>query len=360
LALPISVQMDSRWPAEAVKSTQEYLATARALQDRTYWPVLMFVSTNLFLWHLDAFKKLDDPTSEFADKFKRATAFLNAAVQSEICGNNFIGTVDSFCDDASFESHVSGLFSDVWLDMTDDIYFDETFEFTRTRFEKSGVDPYQFFKDKVVLDAGCGSGKFSTAIAKFGAKKVVGVDIGERGLSFAKEQASKIAHGDRLVYQYGSLLDLPFEGAEFDIVWSNGVIHHTLGYEKCLSEFARVTKKGGSLFLYVNGRMGLLELLMDTLRVSTQVIPRALFQHFLRLQGINSGRLYWMMDFLYAPYEWKSKTEVLELLAGAGYKNVRQLTRGVQTDQIEQISSGLPYAELKYGDGQLKFIAEKC
>ena len=67
-----------------------------------------------------------------------------------------------------------------------------------------------------------------------------------------------------------------------------------------------------------------------------------------------------MMDFLYAPYEWKSKTEVLELLAGAGYKNVRQLTRGVQTDQIEQISSGLPYAELKYGDGQLKFIAEKC
>ena len=27
-----------------------------------------------------------------------------------------------------FESRVSGLFSDIWLDMTDEIYFDQTYE----------------------------------------------------------------------------------------------------------------------------------------------------------------------------------------------------------------------------------------
>jgi ribosomal protein L11 methylase PrmA len=55
--------------------------------------------------------------------------------------------------------------------MTDDIYFDQTFNFTKTRFLKSGINPYNFFKNKIVLDAGCGSGKFSSAIAKFKAKR---------------------------------------------------------------------------------------------------------------------------------------------------------------------------------------------
>ena len=52
-------------------------------------------------------------------------------------------------------------------------------------------DPVALFENKIVVDAGCGSGKFSVAIAKFGAKKVIGIDIGKKGLEFAKKQAKK-------------------------------------------------------------------------------------------------------------------------------------------------------------------------
>ena len=151
-------------------------------------------------------------------------------------------------------------------------------------------------------------------------------------------------------------LSLPFDDSSVDMVWSNGVIHHTINYDKCVEEFARVTKPGGALFLYVNGRFGLFELLQDSIRKSMASVPRQVMQAYLNSLGINSGRLYWIMDCCFAPYEWRSKEQVISLLEQNGYIEIFQLTRGVDIDQIEQISTGRPYADVCYGEGQLKFV----
>jgi hypothetical protein len=42
-----------------------------------------------------------------------------------------------------------------------------------------------------------------------------------------------------------------------------------------------------------------------------------------------------------------------------GFSDIRQLTRGVATDQIEQVTVGLPYARVKYGEAQLKYLATR-
>ena len=47
------------------------------------------------------------------------------------------------------------------------------------------------------------------------------------------------------------------------------------------------------------------------------------------------------------------------MLRKYGFVNITQLLRGVETDQTEQLTQGIPYAEVKYGEGQLKFIAQK-
>ena len=133
----------------------------------------------------------------------------------------------------------------------------------------------------------------------------------------------------------------------------------TTNYEKCISEFGRVIRSGGKLFIYVNGRFGLFELLLDSLRLSMEDVPKDLFIYFLRSMGINSGRIYWITDCTYAPYEWKSRNEVIRLLEKYNFTNIKQLKRGVESDQIEQVTNGLPYAEVKYGEAQLKFICDK-
>lgn len=356
---PSQIAPDASLNKDVKKAADAYLAATRRLSDKSYTAVRMFVATNLFLRHLEIFDDSRDPDPQFAEMFQQGTRLLEAAEKSGIARGYFDGNLNGDDDPGRFEDYVSGLFSDIWVGLEDDVYFDESYEFTKARFEKSGFDPAQFFKDKVVVDAGCGSGKFSAAIGRFGASKVIGLDIGEKGLEFARGQAKKVPYGDRLDYRYGSLLDIPLDDNSVDVVWSNGVIHHTLGYEKCVSEFARILKPGGELFLYVNGRFGLFELLLDTLRPGNQGIPQPLFQHYLHTLGINSGRIYFMMDCFYAPYEWKSGGDVTGLMEKHGFADIRQLLRGVEVDSIEQITIGAPFAEVKYGEGQLKYLARK-
>ncbi len=336
------------------KATQRYLNVTSKLKDKTYNSLLCFTSLNLFLWHLEEFPKNTDPTKKFVERFNMASDFIEQAIKNNICIDYFIQPKENY--ELDFEKEVSSLFSDVWVEMDDKIYFDQSYKFTCERLSKNGIDPSEFFKDKVVVDAGCGGGKFTAVIAKLGAKKVIGIDIGEKGLNFAKEQAKKVSYSKNITYTQGNLLDIPLKDNSVDLVWSNGVIHHTLDYKKCLEEFSRITKPRGELFLYVNGKFGLFELLQDTIRKSMENVPRALLQFFLKTLGVNSGRLYWLMDCCFAPYEYRSKQDVINLLHQNGYNNIKQLKRGISTDQIEQITQGIPYAEIKYGEGQLKFL----
>lgn len=350
-------ESSSKFDPRCVAAAKRYVRANLALTDRSAWALRMFATLNLFLWHLDAFAKDDDPVPLFVDAFDRASLLLESAAGSNVIGGHYPPLPDE--DTPDYEATVSGLFSDVWVDMTDEIYFDQSYAYTKERFEKSGFDPKEIFAGKIVLDAGCGSGKFSAALARFGAKKVFGIDIGEKGLDFARKQSKKVPYGDRIEYRYGSTFDIPFADESLDVVWSNGVIHHTLDYERCIREFFRVLRPGGTLFLYVNGTFGLFELLLDNLREATADIPRALFQAFLNTLGVDAGRLYWIMDCLYAPYEWKSREQVIELMEAAGFTEIQQMMRGVVNDQIEMVSAGLPHARVKYGDAQLKFLARK-
>jgi ubiquinone/menaquinone biosynthesis C-methylase UbiE len=356
---PLIASKADRFDPRCIAAVTRYIDVCSTLNDRIYWPVRAFSALNLFLWHLDAFGRDEDPIPLFVSAFEGATRFLEEADGANVTAMAFPAPEHMDPEGKRFEEEVSGLFSDIWLGMTDDIYFDESFDFLRQRLEKNGVDPHDLFGGKVVVDAGCGSGKFSAAIARFEPAKVIGIDIGDRGLEFARRQAEKVPHGKRIEYRLGSLLEIPLADASVDVVLSNGVIHHTTDYERCIAEFARVIKPGGTLFLYVNGLFGLFELLVDTTRLSLQGVPRAFYLHYLSLLGLNSGRIYWVADNSYAPYEWKSDEDVQALLRLHGFDDIRRLYRGVPSDQIEQVSTGLPYAEVKYGESQLKYLARR-
>ena len=341
-----------------IRAADAYIQAAKGIKDESLWALLMFTNTNIFMWHIDAFARDFDPVPATIEQFEQATRLLTAAGQSGVAGGKFPLRAGGEVPDAG-EKYISTMFSDVWVALSDDVYFDETYNLIVQRFSKNGIDAAEIFKDKVVVDAGCGSGKFSAGIARLGAKKVIGLDIGKRGLEFAREQAKKKAYGDRLEYRYGSAHELPLDDRSVDMVWSNGVIHLTDDYNGCVSEFARVLKPNGTLYLYVNGRFGLFELLFDTLRIASGSIPRHLFQHYLLSLGINSGRVYWMMCAFYATYQWRARAEVEALLAREGFVDIRQMPRGMDFDQIEQVTVGVPYANVKYGEAQLKYLARK-
>ncbi len=98
---------------------------------------------------------------------------------------------------------------------------------------------------KQVLEVGPGAGGHSALFAKHGAV-MTSLDITParaRATEAKFRLMGEIAAGCHAVN--GDSENLPFADATFDIVYSNGVLHHTLDTEKAIAEVFRVLKPGG-------------------------------------------------------------------------------------------------------------------
>ena len=63
-----------------------------------------------------------------------------------------------------------------------------------------GNDFWHDIRDKVVIDFGCGTGADSVEMAERGARSVIGIDIQERFLAVAREQARQSGVSDRCTF----------------------------------------------------------------------------------------------------------------------------------------------------------------
>ncbi len=125
-----------------------------------------------------------------------------------------------------------------------------------------------WYHGKTVLDAGCGHGRYLRAFADLGAR-VVGLDIG-RG----PEMAGVPLDDPAIALVQGSVLAAPFRDESFDLVFSDGVIHHTPDARAAFKELARLVKPGGALYVWVYPREGgLREAGFRTARLVTTRLP---------------------------------------------------------------------------------------
>lgn len=100
--------------------------------------------------------------------------------------------------------------------------------------------------DALVLDAGCGDGTLSVALAEI-AGRVLGVDLSREMLLLAKEKA-KAADLVTVDFVQADLLDLTLKEHSFDLVICNYVLHHT-PVATTIARLARLVKPTGWLFL---------------------------------------------------------------------------------------------------------------
>ncbi|RJP59644.1 MAG: methyltransferase domain-containing protein [Candidatus Auribacter fodinae] len=95
---------------------------------------------------------------------------------------------------------------------------------------------------KLILDGGCGNGRYSRIAMENGAKGVVSVDIG-RNVDVAKSNLHNVGL-DVFVVQ-ADLLHLPFSPNVFDLVFTIGVLQHTGAPQEAFQSLVSVLKKSG-------------------------------------------------------------------------------------------------------------------
>ncbi len=96
-----------------------------------------------------------------------------------------------------------------------------------------------------VLDLGCGTGRFTTALAETFGGPVYGVDPSAKMRSEAMARTSD----DRICFLAGRAEDIPLPEQSCDLVWVFLSFHHVSDRPAAVAEVARVLRPGGRVLL---------------------------------------------------------------------------------------------------------------
>jgi len=160
------------------------------------------------------------------------------------------------------------------------------------RYALASLSP---IKGKKILDIGCGAGETSVYFALKGAR-VDACDLSPEMIRAAEKLAG--LHGANIRTKVGAAESLPFPDGEFDLVFGNGILHHSENVP-ALREIRRVLKPGGKAAfiepLKHNPVIGVYRLLASKNRTPTE---RPLgfedFERFKKVFPLLKHREFWL------------------------------------------------------------------
>lgn len=161
----------------------------------------------------------------------------------------------------------------------------------------------EFFRDKVVLEGGCGKGRHTQLAADWGARDVIGIDLSEAvETAYAATRSLPNAH----IIQ-ADIYHLPFRRA-FDYAFSVGVLHHLPDPRQGFFSLAAKVKPGGHVSAWVYGAENneWIVRLVNPVRekITSRIDQRAL----LHLSKIPAAGMFLATKLIYGPLNRRGST----------------------------------------------------
>lgn len=98
------------------------------------------------------------------------------------------------------------------------------------------------FKDKRVLDLGCGLGWHCRYAVENGARSVIGIDLSENMLARARQ----MTQSDKIQYFKGAIEDVHYPPNTFDVVISSLALHYVESFDQICKQVEKCLVSGGT------------------------------------------------------------------------------------------------------------------
>ncbi len=248
-------------------------------------------------------------TSEKQDGEQIETGKLTCAE----CGVDYpiINSIPRFVESDNYASSFGlqwNLFKSEQIDSQNGSKLSEDRFYTETGWDKS------WMKGKLVLDAGCGAGRFLDVSSQSGAE-VVGID-----LSIAVDAAKiNMAGRDNVHLVQASIYELPFRPDTFDACYCIGVVQHTPDPKKTIKCLIEKVKEKGKLGLCIYEKRHWYTLLYSKYLVRP-VTTRMEQKNLLRLIKVSMPVFFPLTEVLFrVPYLSRVFSFLIPISNYAGY-----------------------------------------
>jgi SAM-dependent methyltransferase len=170
-----------------------------------------------------------------------------------------------------------------------------------------------------ILEAGCGTGQLTNFLGMGWGRTAIGADLCLSSLTLATAFRDRFSINNAHFMQI-NLFRPPFRTESFDVVISNGVLHHTGDCPGGFRSIAPLVKPGGIIIIGLYNWLGRLPTLWRRWLIETFGATAALLDHRLRDTSEAARRQAWFMDQYRHPYETRhSIGEILAWFDAAGF-----------------------------------------
>jgi SAM-dependent methyltransferase len=235
------------------------------------------------------------------------------------------------------EQQTGDLYGKLWR-AYDDPLFLQSVELFEKRLDLAGFDRERIIGKKC-LDAGCGGGRNSIALAMIGAESVTGIDIGVVGLADARARTEAFGIPN-VSYAQASVLETPFGREEFDFIWCAGVLMHTVDSHAALVELNRILRPGGYLYLLVYATGGLRWPMVQLLRPIAAAIGEESISRAIDAAGLPANKRRTYLDDLFVPmidfFTWQRLESLLRI---TGFNSAERWPEKARLDHEASLSN---------------------
>ena len=228
--------------------------------------------------------------------------FDNSKLDSEILKKSSKNVPDLFVDDNEIITQKqTDFYNEILFPNFDDLDdFGSLIDKGQKNFFSKCLDKEIPMMSKI-LEVGCGTGQLSLYLSRF-KREIFGIDLSKNSLNLGEEFRLKCGI-QNVFFCRMNIFNLLFKKNFFDIIISNGVLHHTHSPKLAFKKIVKLLKKNGIIIVGLYHKYG-----RFFTKIKQKLAPFLgkkilTFDKRLKLIKSNKKKEAWKMDQFFNPYE---------------------------------------------------------